>query len=141
MNTPLYDPAFKAKADRRLKAIELIYGLMVMEDLDKWLEASSYLGKKMSENELKGLAYACLRSLPIEEAVDVVEGVFAPFPEALPKLDCPEGMNLSECARMIIRDCNESGVKALAMQCVKFMPPRTQISFAKWLKKKFLAND
>lgn len=126
------DPLFAAKKERRMKALEVIWWLLVLEDFDKWMEAAPALARRMSEAELKTLALACLRALPVEEAVDAAEAALGPDL-------CPPPIQIEDAvsaARMGLLGAGQPMVRAYAMVCVEMMPPRTRYRFLKWMKEK-----
>lgn len=127
-----HDPRFSAKATRRVKAAELILHLLITEDADVWMDAPPALARRMSENDLKGLAYAALRALPAEEADDVIEAVL--YPEPMPAA-VGSAIDLSQ-ARAQAAQMGATSIKAMARACVERMPPRTRIAFCEWIKGK-----
>lgn len=127
-----HDPRFSAKTARRIKAAELILHLLISEDLDAWIDAPPALARRMSENDLKGLAFAALRALPAEEADDVIDAILHP---ERPAIIVTDGLDLT-MARAEVRQMGASSVKAMGRACVERMPPRTRTAFVGWIQEK-----
>lgn len=127
-----HDPRFTAKLQRRTKAAELILHLLVLEDLDAWMDASPALARRLSESDLKALAYAALRALPVEAADDVLDAAFGA--DRLP-LAAGDPLGLEQ-ARAEARAMCPATIKAMARACVERMPPRTRSAFCDWLSKR-----
>jgi len=127
-----HDPRFAAKTARRIKAAELILHLLISEDLEAWMDAPPALARRMSENDLKGLAFAALRALPAEEADDVIDAVLHP---ERPTILVTDSLDLTQ-ARAEVRQMGAGSVKAMARACVERMPPRTRTAFVGWIQEK-----
>ncbi len=66
-------PTELAKLDRRDRAMMTTRACFVLGDTENWLRSQNVLARLLSEEDLAGLAYICLRSLPTETAYDVAE--------------------------------------------------------------------
>ena len=127
-----HDPRFCQKLERRTRAANLVMNLLVSEDLAGWMDSPPAFARLLSENDLKGLAFAVLRALPVEEADDVIEAVF--YPDRAPIMPTDQ-LDLAQ-ARAEARQIGPHGVKAMARACVERMPPRTRTAFLGWLQEK-----